>query len=206
MIKKLVNLNPGMHPDTKLPRSYYQNENVVQIARDLLGKTLFTNLGGAICGGIITETEAYEGVKDRASHAYNGRRTGRTEIMYMRGGHAYVYLCYGMHALFNIVTGPVDTPHAVLIRGIKAIEGIDTIKTRLGKTKFGNGLITGPGKLTKAMGITVPMTGTDLLGDIIWIGNNSIHDENKNVIVTTRIGISYAGPDALLPYRFVLCE
>lgn len=180
------------------------NENVVELARDLLGKTLFTNIDGKICGGIIAETEAYEGITDRASHAWNGRRTARTEIMYLPGGHAYVYLCYGVHPLFNIVTGPENTPHAVLIRGIKATVGIETVKWRMGKTRFENGLVNGPGKVTKALGISVPHTGTDLLGDTIWLENDSPSPAGEMIKTAARIGIDYAGPDALLPYRFIL--
>ena len=103
----------------KLKREFYLREDVVQIAKELLGKVLFTNIGGKITAGIITETEAYAGITDRASHAYNNRRTARTEVMYAVGGTSYVYLCYGIHHLFNVVTNKKDIPHAVLIRAIK---------------------------------------------------------------------------------------
>src|SRR5262245_49210922 len=100
---------------TKLPLSFFEGEDVVQIARDLLGKILATNFDRQFTSGRIVETEAYAGIVDRASHAYGGRRTARTEIMYRGGGTAYVYLCYGIHHLFNIVTNAVDVPHAILI-------------------------------------------------------------------------------------------
>src|ERR1017187_7820728 len=120
----------------KLKREFYLREDVVQIAKELLGKVLFTNIGGKITAGIITETEAYAGITDKASHAYNNRRTPRTETMYAEGGVAYVYLCYGIHHLFNVVTAQKDTPHAVLIRAIKPIEGIPAILKRRNKTKI----------------------------------------------------------------------
>jgi len=188
----------------KLPRNYYMNQDVTALARDLLGKTLFTRTDGEVCGGIITETEAYEGVTDKASHAWNGRRTKRNEIMFLPGGHAYVYLCYGIHALFNVVTGPENIPHAILVRGIKATFGIETMHLRLGKTRFENGFVNGPGNVTKALGIKVRHTGTDLLCDTIWLENDTSPPGSGMIKTTTRIGIDYAGPDALLPYRFIL--
>src|SRR5688572_7863163 len=102
----------------KLKRDFYTREDVVLVAKELLGKVLCTKWNGKTTSGIITETEAYEGITDRASHAYRGRRTERTEIMYSEGGTAYVYLCYGMHHLFNVVTNKKDIPHAVLIRAV----------------------------------------------------------------------------------------
>ena len=105
----------------KIPLSFYQSDDVVFLARSLLGKSLLTFLDGKLTGGIITETEAYAGINDKASHAYGGRKTKRTEVMYREGGVCYVYLCYGIHYLFNVVTGKKDVPHAVLIRGISLL-------------------------------------------------------------------------------------
>ena len=119
----------------KLERDFYIRENVVLVAKELLGKVLFTKINGKITAGIISETEAYAGITDRASHAYNNRRTARTEIMFAEGGTAYVYLCYGMHHLFNVVTNKKDIPHAVLIRAIKPIDGIPTILKRRNRKK-----------------------------------------------------------------------
>lgn len=119
----------------KLDHSYYLGNNVVKIARNLIGKILFTHFEDVTCAGIITETEAYAGIRDKASHAYGGRRTARTSIMYHQGGVAYVYLCYGMHALFNIVTGPSEVPDAILIRAIKPFYGEDKINVRLEKSQ-----------------------------------------------------------------------
>src|SRR4051812_33790234 len=114
----------------KLKKSFYHRDDVVQIAKELLGKYLFTNFNNKLTGGIITETEAYCGVIDKASHAYRGRRTARTEIMYNAGGTAYVYLCYGVHSLFNVVTNRKDIPHAILIRAIQPTHGVETILKR----------------------------------------------------------------------------
>ena len=188
----------------KLPESYYLQENVVEIAKDLLGKSLFTKIDGKLTGGIITETEAYAGITDKASHAYNGRRTDRTEIMYRKGGVSYVYFTYGMHYLFNVVTNNKDIPHAVLIRALFPLEGIKTMLKRTGKTKVDYNLTNGPAKLCKALGITKKQNGLSLSGDIVWIENRGFKPEKNIIKSTPRIGIDYAGEDALLPYRFVL--
>lgn len=188
----------------KIDRLYYLQEGVVKIAKDLIGKTLVTRIDDESTAGIITETEAYAGIRDKASHAFNGRRTRRTEAMYSEGGTAYVYLCYGMHALFNIVTGARDVPDAILIRGVKPVTGIDLIQKRLPKTKLNNQMISGPGRVAKALGISVKHTGTDLLGNTIWLEYNNLNLNPELIKVTPRIGIDYAGDDALLPYRFLL--
>jgi len=183
---------------------------VVEIARDLIGKEIFTNFNGELTSGMISETEAYEGITDKASHAFSGRRTKRTETMFLEGGRSYVYLCYGIHSLFNIVTGTVDTPHAVLIRGIIPKAGIKIMKARTGKTSLIN-ISSGPGKLCKAMGISLIHNNISLLGNQIWIeGDGFSYDikgyevEDYKIETTKRIGIDYAGDDALLPYRFVI--
>ena len=137
----------------KLQRSFYTRQDVVQIAKDLIGKYIFTHFNGEITGGIIIETEAYEGITDRASHAYGGRRTARTEVMYADGGVAYVYLCYGMHSLFNIVTNIQGVPHAVLIRGIYPSVGKEMMKMRTQKPELVRGSGIGPGKVSKLLGI-----------------------------------------------------
>ena len=188
---------------SKLKKSFYLREDVVQIAKDLLGKYLFTNLNNeGITGGIIVETEAYEGVTDRASHAYNNRRTNRTEVMYMEGGVAYVYLCYGVHSLFNIVTNVKDVPHAILIRGIKPVEGIDVMLKRVNKTKITERIGIGPGNVSKLLGIHYSQSGESLFGRKIWLEDRGIKILPDKIITGPRIGIDYAGKDALLPYRF----
>ena len=189
----------------KIDRSFYTREDVVQIARDLIGKFVFTNFDGGICGGVIVETEAYEGITDRASHAFGNRRTARTEIMYATGGVAYVYLCYGIHSLFNIVTNREDVPHAVLIRGIVPVTGLELMKKRIHKTAIHRGAGIGPGKLTGLLGIHYSHSGIDLLGDRIWLEDRGL-DFRDQLITGTRIGVQYAGPDALLPYRYRIPE
>ncbi len=188
----------------KLNKAFYIQEDVVQIARDLLGKYLYTNFDGSITAGIITETEAYAGITDKASHAYGDRRTLRTEIMYREGGIAYVYLCYGMYSLFNVVTNINGIPHAVLIRGIHPVEGLDQMKERYPQRKQNNYSVDGPGKLSKALGIHYSHSGIDLLGNQIWIEEKGLVVSQKNIFVSKRIGVEYAKEDALLPYRFVL--
>ena len=191
-----------------LDRSFYIRPDIVTIAKELLGKVLFTNSGGQLTGGVITETEAYEGITDRASHAYGGRRTGRTEIMYRIGGTAYVYLCYGVHSLFNIVTNLEDIPHAVLIRGIKPFAGIPVILERTGRTELTKNIADGPGKVSKALGIHYKDTGLDLTKRVnkstkgIWVEDKGIRINPAEILVSPRIGVNYAGEDALLPYRF----
>jgi len=187
----------------RLNKDFYLSDDVVGLARELLGKALCVDLGEGLCAGLITETEAYAGATDRASHAYGGRRTERTRVMYSAGGVAYIYLCYGMHSLFNVVTGSEGTPHAVLVRGIWPLEGLGLMQQRLGRSRVEAAHTRGPGKLSKALGIHHSMTGTDLLGNRIWIADVRVRPPDKSVRVTTRIGIDYAGDDAGRPYRFV---
>lgn len=189
----------------KLKRDFYTRTNVVKISMDLLGKVLFTKINGVITAGIITETEAYAGVTDKASHAYGGRRTERTEVMYSEGGTAYVYLCYGMYHLFNVVTNKKDIPDAVLIRAIKPFEGIKKIMQRRGMNeKKLEKICNGPGKVSQALGIKVSHTGENLLGNKIWIEDRGIKIPKNHIIKSPRIGVEYAGNDALLPYRFTI--
>lgn len=197
---RTVSFNP-------LPREFYTRTDVVKIARELLGKVLYTSEGNFISSGIITETEAYEGVTDKASHAYNNRRTARTEIMYMNGGHAYVYLCYGIHALFNIVTSVESDPHAVLVRAVEPLSGIESMKLRTGKSVINAKIATGPGNVSKLLGIKVAHSGVDLcpVSDFIseiWIQDEKINVPDDEIKISARIGIDYAAEDALLPYRF----
>jgi len=188
----------------KLPLSFYRQSDVVAIARLLLGKYFFSHIDDHLCGGMITETEAYAGVIDRASHAYNGRRTTRTKTMYLPGGISYVYFTYGMHHLVNVVTAGKDIPHAVLIRGIIATKGIETQEIRRkmlsGRKQFTNG----PAKVCQALGITRQHNAISLSGDILWIADNGFAPEEAQIIATPRIGVDYAGEDAGLPYRFIL--
>lgn len=189
----------------KLPPEYYLNPDVVFLARDLLGKVLMTNIDGqGITGGFIVETEAYAGELDRASHAFGNRRTSRTETMYMSGGVAYVYLCYGMHHLFNVVTNIEGIPHAILIRGIEPIASLELMSQRTGKPAKKLEVLNGPGKLTKALGITTRQDKTSLSGDTIWIENHKFPHEKYRILSGPRIGVDYAGEHAQWPYRFTL--
>jgi DNA-3-methyladenine glycosylase len=188
----------------KLPQSFYRRKDVVKIAKDLLGKVLYTKINGQVTAGIITETEAYAGITDRASHAYGGRRTKRTEIMYSSGGSAYVYLCYGIHHLFNVVTNRKNIPHAVLIRAIGPFIGTEVILKRRGKVKLNEKICSGPGTVSEGLGIKVSHAGTDLRGSVIWIEDKGIKIQERKIIKNPRIGVDYAGADALLPYRFTI--
>lgn len=195
----------------EIPLSFYRQTDVVHIARALLGKSLFTESRGAVTGGIITETEAYAGVVDKASHAFGGRFTERTQIMYREGGCAYVYLCYGIHSLFNIVTNNEGIPHAVLIRGIFPTVGIDLMLERRQIKRAGADFCKGPGKVSKALGIHYSHTGILLSASAvndkemkIWIEDNGRLIPDDDILSSPRIGVDYADEDALLPYRFEL--
>jgi DNA-3-methyladenine glycosylase len=190
---------------TKLKRYYYHQEDVVSVARDLLGKTICTRIDGKLTSGIITETEAYAGVGDKASHAYGGRRTARNEIMYQPGGKSYVYLCYGLHHLFNVVTNKAEVPHAVLIRAIKPTVGIETILYRRKQNALAKNTASGPGTVSQALGITTALNGEDLINSKkIWIREKGLKVKKEQIVAGPRIGVDYAGEDAKLPYRFVL--
>lgn len=195
-----------------LDNAFFRRTDTIQIARDLLGKVLITNLEGQTTAGMIVETEAYNGAQDKACHAFGRRFTKRTQVMYMEGGAAYVYLCYGLHHLFNIVTNIADTPHAVLIRAAEPIIGIDAMLQRTGKPKPDATLTKGPGNMSKAFGITKLHTGLLLNTDELFIANPTYAQKafgisvpevaEKDIIITPRIGVDYAGEDAALPYRF----
>jgi DNA-3-methyladenine glycosylase len=188
----------------KLKKDFYIRENVVQIANDLLGKILVTKVDGKITSGIIVETEAYNGIYDKACHAYGGRKTDRTKVMYEEGGVSYVYFCYGMHYLFNVVTNKKEVPDAVLIRGIIPLKNKKWIFQRISERSLKNGVLNGPGKVTKALGINKSLNGVSLLGNQIWIEDDGILIPQNDIIVGPRIGVDYAGEDALLPYRFLV--
>ena len=186
----------------KVPLEFYVRDDVVLISRELLGKVLCTKINGLVTKAIITETEAYAGIDDKASHAYGGRRTRRTEPMYGRGGTAYIYLCYGIHHLFNVVTNVAGTPHAVLIRAGRPLKGSDVMRKRRGKRRTDKILLEGPGSLAQALGITTKLTGTSLLGNRIWIEDQQIPLDAEAVIAGPRIGVDYAAEDAKRAYRF----
>jgi DNA-3-methyladenine glycosylase len=186
----------------KLQPSYYLNQDVIFLAKDLLGKVLFTRIEGEITAGIIVETEAYFGVQDKASHAYGGRRTNRTETIYSEGGVSYVYLCYGIHHLFNIVTSIKDEPHAILIRAIDPLIGKETIAFRRNMPVTKAAVSSGPGSAAKALGIDCSFNAKGLNGEEIWIEDHGIRYNPDKIAVTPRVGVAYAQEHALLPLRF----
>lgn len=185
----------------KLPPAFYLRHDVVQIARELLGKVLVTAWNENITAGRIVETEAYAGEVDKASHAYRGR-TGRTAVMYGEGGVAYVYLCYGLHQMFNIVTNVADMPHAILIRALEPLAGIETMLQRTGKKTLDYTLTRGPGNAGKAMGFHTSQCGLSLQSDSLFIGDDGYEISEEEIGISPGIGVAYAAEDALLPYRF----
>lgn len=194
-----------------IKRSFFLREDVVAIARELIGKCIVTTFYGEQTSGMITETEAYAGITDKASHAFGGRNTARTEVMYRKGGTAYIYLCYGIHSLFNIVTNCAGVPHAILIRAIRPMEGINVMERRMGRKSGSKSFTSGPGNVAKALGIHYSVSGTDLCSAMsdneansIWIEDRGIVPMDTEIIITPRIGVAYAGKDSLLPYRFLL--
>jgi DNA-3-methyladenine glycosylase len=188
----------------KLDYSFYGRWDPAQIAKELLGKILITCFDGQPTSGRIVETEAYGGVADRASHAYGERRTARTEVMYGKGGTAYVYKCYGIHHMFNVVTHDKGVPHAVLIRALEPLEGMDRMMRRTGKKRLDFSLTKGPGNLSKALGLHTHHSGMSLLSTEIFIGDDGFRVKKGVLGVTARIGVMYAGEDAKLPYRFFI--
>lgn len=185
----------------KLNQYFYERSNVVLIARQLIGKQLVSNVDGFITTGIIVETEAYSW-KEKGCHAYNNKRTERTEVMFAAGGVAYVYLCYGMYNLFNVVTNKQDKAEAVLIRALEPLQGIEHMRSRRGNVKD-NQLSSGPGKLTQALGISRKHNGIHLDDDHLWI-EEGFKVKPAQIVASARIGIDYAGEDANLPWRFYL--
>ena len=194
----------------KLPLSFYQRNDVVKIAKELLGKIMVTKWNGPDgyrdeTSGRIVEVEAYNGIIDRASHAAGGRRTNRNEVMYGEGGVSYVYLCYGIHHLFNVVTNRRETPHAVLIRALEPIKGIDIMLERTGKKKPDFTLTKGPGNVSKALGISFRLhSGLSLLSKELFIAEDNYPLYKRDIVASPRIGVDYAGEDAKLPYRFFI--
>ena len=185
-----------------LTEDFYLRRSVTRIARELLGKGLFTKISGITTGGTIVETEAYSW-KEKGCHAYQNRKTARNEVMFGNGGVAYVYLCYGIHNLFNVVTNKIGTAEAVLIRALQPVEGTAEMMKRAGSTKD-NRITSGPGKLTKALGIDRGNNGNILQSKKLWIEDLGAVVRKNEILASPRIGIDYAGADALLPWRFTL--
>lgn len=185
----------------KLPLSFYDRKDVVKIAEELLGKILVTKFD-EVTSGRIVETEAYIGIADRASHSFGNRRTARNEIMYSSAGMAYVYICYGMHQMFNIVTNAKNVPDAILIRAVEPLKGIDIMAKRTGKNPTDKTITRGPGNVAKALGINKHHSGLFLLDESIFLLDDAYEIKKEKLGISKRIGVEGAGADASLPYRF----
>jgi len=188
-----------------LPQSFYLEGDVVDISKKLLGKIIVTDIDAETTISRIVETEAYNGSMDKACHAYPNRKTPRTEVMFKEGGRSYVYLCYGIHYLFNIVTNKENEPNAVLIRAVEPLRGFDIMENR---RKIHNriNLTNGPGKLASALGITRNLNDITLYdpSSSIWLGVEEGEGQDLEIIQTTRVGVDYAEEDALLRWRFYI--
>lgn len=188
----------------KLKLNFYDRKNVVSIAEDLLGKILVTQIDGLRTSGRIVETEAYAGINDRASHAFGGKRTARSEHLYGPPGTLYMYICYGMHHLVNVITNKKDIPHGVLIRALEPLEGVEWMLKRTGKTKLDFTLTRGPGNLARAMGLSKSQSGGNFFSEEIFIEDDGTRYKKNQILVTHRIGVESAREDAELPYRFIV--
>ena len=193
-----------MQNQNYLTADFYQSPDVVGIAKALLGKFIMTTFGGKTTAGKIVETEAYRGPDDKACHAYNHRRTKRTEVMYGGGGLTYVYLCYGIHHLFNVVTGAEGMPHAVLIRAIEPTDNIPLMIQRRRHTLLKPQLTNGPGVMSTALGIRCTHTGLNMCREDspIRIADRGIHIPESRIIASPRVGIAYAKECAEWNWRF----
>lgn len=190
----------------KLDRDFYRQTDPVTIAKSLLGKVLCTHLSGVFTSGIIVETEAYNGSFDKACHSHIHGNTNRTKIMFGDAGYAYVYLCYGIHHLFNVVTNVEGNADAVLIRAIEPLDGLDEILFRRNKTKLERSVGGGPGIASQALGISTQHYGWNLLENEIWIEDRGISVPDNKILHSPRVGVDYAREHAKLPWRFRIKE
>ena len=187
-----------------IPVSFFTRPDVAIIAKELLGKCLATNFDGNLTVLRIVESEAYNGAIDKASHAFSNRRTKRTKVMYEKGGVAYVYLCYGLHQMFNIVTNIENIPQAILIRGGEPVSGINIMALRANKEATDTSIGRGPGNVCKALGIHTGHSGVSVNSEEIFFYDDDVKIKNKDIGISPRIGVDYSGDDALLPYRFYM--
>ena len=186
-----------------LSTDFYRQDDVLTIGEGLLGKHLYSKVGGVITAGMIVETEAYRAPEDKASHAYGDRRTTRTATMFLPGGICYIYLCYGIHHLFNVVTGAAEKAHAILIRALEPSVGIKVMKSRRRQHANRADLTSGPGRLSQALGITVQHNGQLLDGSQhIWIEDHGQIIEPDHIIRSPRVGVDYAEECAAWNWRF----
>jgi DNA-3-methyladenine glycosylase len=203
LLKKLSSYNfKGKHFNL-LPISFFEGNDVTEIAESLISCIIVSDIGGKRTAGIITETEAYCGFNDKASHAFQQKRTSRNEAMFLSGGYIYVYLCYGLHYMLNIVTNQEHFADAVLIRSIEPIEGIEVMLERRKKEKPQRNLSCGPGNVAQALGITLSLNKNRLQEKCIGIYRLGNFQTNY-LLVGKRIGVEYAGDDSLKLWRFGL--
>lgn len=181
----------------RLPREFFERP-VLTVARACVGQLLVHASPEGLTAGRIVETEAYRGPEDRAAHSWGGRRTRRTEVMYGRAGHAYVFFVYGMHWHFNVVAGAVGEPHAILVRAVEPLCGLELMATRRGISSHRVELCNGPGKLCAAFGITGEHYGRDLCKGSLFLSEGP----RVKVRRAPRVGIDYAGAWAHRPWRF----
>jgi len=189
---------------TRIEPEFFLRDDVIKIACELIGCSIHTNINGHKVSALVTETEAYNGVHDKAAHSYDGRFTERTRTMYRPAGIAYVYLCYGIHHLFNVVVGQQGDPKAILLRAIWPLSGMEVMHSRRGKELLEHKIGSGPGTSSEALGIKTSHNGTDLQGDVIWLEERIVQPKENDIIVGPRIGVDHAEEDAELPYRFRL--
>lgn len=192
----------------RLTANFYQREDTVQLARELLGCHLVTRIDGQHTAGRIVETEAYKAPEDKACHAYLNRNTRRTRTMFLPGGVAYIYLCYGIHHLFNVVTGPAGAAHAILVRAVEPLEGMELMRARRGHDKIGKRLTAGPGTLSQALGLHKDFDGASLTApdSLIWIENAPAPIPAHDIVSAPRIGVDYAEECAAWPWRFFVAD
>lgn len=191
-----------MAEKTRLSKGFFTAEDTVLIAKQLLGKKLYTQIDGELCSAIIVETEAYKGPQDVGSHAFNNKRTTRNEVMYHEGGVVYMYICYGIHDMLNIVTGPAESSHAVLIRALEPVDGIAYMQRRRMISDIRR-LCKGPGALSRAMGLNKRHNGISLQGDQIWI-EDSAELKDDDIIKTSRVGLNIDEPFKSIAWRFYI--
>ena len=190
---------------TKLPAAFFQRPDALQIARDLLGKHLYTNLNGIVTAGRVVETEAYRHVGDQSMTLHLQRKREQAQGLYVPGGHAYIYTVYNRHALFNIATHDARHPDAVLIRAVEPTVGIAEMLRRRGLAKPVRALTAGPGVLSQALGITPALTGQPVTGEVIWFEDYGEEVAPVAILASARVGLAYAGAEAAgRPWRFRL--
>ena len=197
MLKNTIKLN-------KLNFDFYNRNDVIQIAKELLGKIVVSNISGVMVSGRIVEVEAYKAFVDKASHAYLGKRTARNQHMYAQAATAYVYICYGIHQMLNIITNESEVPDAILIRAIQPLQGIETMMERTGKLQLDYTITKGPGNVGKALGINKIHSGCNFLGEELYLLSDDYVLGKNSFGESKRIGVDYAGEDAALLYRFFI--